>query len=176
MVGSGTVIKDDPELTVRLVENPDQRQPTRFIIDSTLRSSVNAKVFDQSLAKTVLVTTDQADKDKKDQLDGNGVEIWNIRTQTDGKIDLKELLRVMGLHEYCNLLVEGGSRLGTSMLKAGLIDKLCLFFTPNIIGGDGLSSIAELGLTDMSEAYKIKDLKCRQVGCDILMEAYPENK
>jgi diaminohydroxyphosphoribosylaminopyrimidine deaminase/5-amino-6-(5-phosphoribosylamino)uracil reductase len=174
MVGSGTVTKDDPELTVRLVDNPDNKQPTRFVVDSTLRSPINSKVFDQSIAKTVMITTDQADPSKKAELEKKEIEIWTIRALPDGMVDLKELLRVMGLHEYCNLLVEGGSVLATSFLKAGLIDKLSLLYTPTIIGGDGIPPFGQLGLKNIAEAFKLRDLKARPVGDDILIEAYPE--
>jgi len=173
MVGSGTVIKDDPQLTVRLIDNPDKKQPTRFIIDSTLKSPLQSKVFDQTVAKTVLITTDKADQAKRSELEKKEIEIWTIRALSDGMVDIKELLRQMGLHEYCNLLVEGGSGLATSFLKAGLIDKLNLFYTPKIIGGDGIPPFGQLDLKSIAETFNLNDLKARPVGEDILIEAYP---
>lgn len=173
MVGSGTVIKDDPQLTVRLIDNPDKKQPTRFIIDSTLKIPLKSKVFDQTVAKTVVVTTDKADQDKRSELEKKEIEIWTIRALPDGMVDIKELLRQMGLHEYCNLLVEGGSGLATSFLKAGLVDKLSFFYTPTIIGGDGIPPFGQLGYKNITDAFKLRDLKARPVGGDILIEAYP---
>ncbi len=173
MVGSGTVIKDDPELTVRLVDNPDKKQPTRFIVDSTLKSPLQSKVFDQAIAKTVVIITDRADQAKKSELEKKEIDIWTIRALPDGMVDIKELLRQMGLHEYCNLLVEGGSGLATSFLKAGLVDKLSFFYTPAIIGGDGIPPFGQLGLKNIAQAFKLRDMKARPVGDDILIEAYP---
>jgi len=173
MVGSGTVIKDDPELTVRLIDNPDDKQPTRFVIDSTLKCPTNSKIFDQTVAKTVVIITDKADSSKRAELEKKGIEIWNIRALPDGMIDIKELLRVMGLHEYCNLLVEGGSRLAKSFLKAGLIDKFSLFYTPIIIGSDGISPFGQLNISQLESAYKLCDLKVHTIGNDILIEGYP---
>lgn len=173
MVGSETVIKDDPELTVRLVDNSDKKQPTRFIIDSALKSPLQSKVFDQSTAKTVVITTDKADQAKRSELEKKEIEIWTIRALPDGMVDIKELLRQMGLHEYCNLLVEGGSGLATSFLKAGLVDKLSFFYTPTIIGGEGIPPFGQLGFTNIAEAFKLQYLKARPVGADILIEAYP---
>jgi len=155
------------------VDNPDNKQPTRFVVDSTLKSPTNSKVFDQSIAKTVMITTDQADPSRKAELEKKEIEIWTIRALPDGMVDIKELLRQMGLHEYCNLLVEGGSGLATSFLKAGLVDKLSLLYTPTIIGGDGVPPFGQLGLKNIAEAFKLRDLKARPVGDDILVEAYP---
>jgi diaminohydroxyphosphoribosylaminopyrimidine deaminase/5-amino-6-(5-phosphoribosylamino)uracil reductase len=172
MVGSGTVISDDPELTVRLVENHDQRQPTRFIVDSTLRIPVSARVFDQSAAKTVVVTTGKADPLKKAELEKKEIEIWEIRARPDGRVDLGELLRVMGLHEYCSLMVEGGRGLATSLLQEGLADKLSLFYTPCIIGEDGISGCGPLKLEAVGKALRFRDLAASRLGNDILIEAY----
>jgi diaminohydroxyphosphoribosylaminopyrimidine deaminase/5-amino-6-(5-phosphoribosylamino)uracil reductase len=174
MVGSGTVIKDDPDLTVRLIDNPDNKQPTRFVIDSTLKCPTDSKIFDQTVAKTVVITTDKADSSKMTELEKKEIEIWNIRALPDGMVDVKELLRVMGLHEYCNLLVEGGSRLATSFLKAGLIDKFSFFFTPNIIGTEGLPPFGDLKITGIEGIFKLRDLKVQSVGNDILIEGYPK--
>ncbi len=172
MVGSGTVIKDDPELTVRLVDNPDNKQPTRFVIDSTLKSPLTSRAFDQTTAKTVMITTEKADQAKRSELEKKEIEIWTIRALPDGMVDIKELLRQMGLHEYCNLLVEGGSGLATSFLKAKLVDKLSFFYTPNIIGEDGIPPFGQLGLKNITEAFKLRDLQTRAIGNDILIEAY----
>lgn len=173
MVGSGTVIKDDPELTVRLVDNPDKKQPTRFVIDSPLKSPIHSKIFDQTSAKTVVITTDKADQSKRSELEKKEIEIWTIRALPDGMVDIKELLRQMGLHEYCNLLVEGGSRLATSFLKAGLIDKLSFFYTPNIIGREGIPPFGQLDQKNIAGAFNLRDMKARPVGDDIIIEAYP---
>ena len=172
MVGSGTVIKDNPELTVRLAENPDKKQPTRFVIDSHLSIPLERKVFDQSIAKTVVVTTDKADQAKKSELEKKEIEIWTIRALPNGMVDIKELLRQMGLHEYCSLLVEGGSKLAGSLLKAGMIDKVIFFYTPNIIGGDGVSACGGLDLNTLEAAIKFKNVKTRQIGSDTMIEAY----
>jgi diaminohydroxyphosphoribosylaminopyrimidine deaminase/5-amino-6-(5-phosphoribosylamino)uracil reductase len=172
MVGAGTVVKDDPELTVRLVDNPDDKQPTRFILDSTLSVPLTAKVFDQSLAKTVVVTTGAADQGKKAELERREIEVWVAKTDDTGMIDVAALLHTMGLHEYCNLLVEGGARVAASFLKAGLVDKVAFFYAPRLIGSDGVPAIGNLGIDELGKTIHIRDSAMRIVGSEILAEGY----
>jgi len=172
MVGAGTVIADDPELTVRLADNPDDRQPTRFILDGRLTVPLAAKVFDQSMAKTVVVTTAAADPARKAELERREIEVWSAKGDERGRIDLADLLRTMGLHEYVNLLVEGGSRVAASFLAAGLVDKAAFFYSPRLIGGDGVPAVAALGIGDLGKALGLRDLQARRVGDDLLVEGY----
>jgi diaminohydroxyphosphoribosylaminopyrimidine deaminase/5-amino-6-(5-phosphoribosylamino)uracil reductase len=172
LVGAGTVLKDDPQLTVRLVGNPDRKQPTRFILDSTLAVPLSARVFDQSLAKTVVVTTGAADQGKKAELEKREIEVWVAKTGDAGMIDLAALLHTMGLHEYVNLMVEGGSRVAASFLKAGLVDKAAFFYAPKLIGGDGVPAIGELDIRGLDQSILFTDLRIRMVGQDILAESY----
>jgi diaminohydroxyphosphoribosylaminopyrimidine deaminase / 5-amino-6-(5-phosphoribosylamino)uracil reductase len=172
LVGAGTVRTDDPELTVRLVDNPDRKQPTRFILDSKLSVPLTAKVFDQSLAKTVMVTTGAADQGKKAELERREIEVWIAPADDQGMIDVAALLHTMGLHEYCNLLVEGGSRVAASFLKAGLVDKAAFFYSPRLIGGDGVAAVGALGIGQLAAAVMLKDGDARMVGPDLLYQGY----
>jgi diaminohydroxyphosphoribosylaminopyrimidine deaminase / 5-amino-6-(5-phosphoribosylamino)uracil reductase len=172
MAGAGTVIKDDPDLTVRLVDNPDNKQPTRFILDSKLSVPLTAKVFDQSLAKTVVVTTGAADQRKKAELERREIEVWVAKTGPSGMIDLAALLHTMGLHEYCNLLVEGGSRVAASFLKAGLVDKAAFFYAPRLIGGDGVPAVGDLGISALERSILLTEPRVRMVGHDTYIESY----
>lgn len=173
LVGAGTVIADDPELTVRLVDNPEKRQPTRFVVDTALRSPLDRKIWDQSMAKTVLATTSQADQKKLEELVKREIEVWTIDADSSGRVDLEKLVRKMGLHEYYTLLVEGGSRVAAAMLKAGLVDKAAFFYSPRIIGGDGVPACGEMGLTELASAKGFGQMSSVQSGGDLLIEARP---
>lgn len=173
LVGAGTVMADDPELTVRLVDNPEQRQPTRFVVDSTLRSPLDRKIWDQSKAKTVLATTAKADKKKLEELAKREVEVWTIEEDNLGRVDLEALVRKMGLHEYYTLLVEGGGQVAASMLKAGLVDRLAFFYSPRIIGSEGVPGVGGLAVPSLGEDIQLKDLRCSQSGRDLLVEGRP---
>ncbi|HBE73855.1 MAG TPA: bifunctional diaminohydroxyphosphoribosylaminopyrimidine deaminase/5-amino-6-(5-phosphoribosylamino)uracil reductase RibD [candidate division Zixibacteria bacterium] len=171
LVGADTVAADDPELTVRLVENPEKRQPTRFVVDSTLRTALDRKIWDQSAAKTVLATTSRADEGKLKELDKREIEVWTIDADTEGRVDLEKLVRKMGLHEYYTLLVEGGGRVAASMLGAGLVDKISFFYAPRLIGGDGVPSCAGMKTDTLGKALSVKEITYNNIGADLLVEA-----
>lgn len=170
LVGAGTVLADDPELTVRLVDNPESKQPTRFVVDSTLRSPLDRKVWDQSAAKTVLATTSRADEGKLQELDKREIEVWTIDPDSEGRVDLGKLVRKMGLHEYYTLLVEGGGRVAASMLKAGLVDKAAFFYTPRIVGAEGSPAVGGLGIDSLKKTPALGDITYINIGQDLLAE------
>lgn len=132
MVGVGTVIADDPSLTARL--SVPALQPVRVIIDSMLRTPETAKVIQQCKeARTLIITTQSASAEKEARLRSLGVEI--IHSGVGPKVDLAQAMKALGELEISSILLEGGGRLNGSMLEAGLIDKLVLFYAPKIIGG-----------------------------------------
>lgn len=170
LVGAGTVIADDPELTVRLVDNPEQRQPTRFVVDTALRSPLDRKIWDQTKAKTILATTSQADRSKLEELDRRGIEVWIIDFDASGRVDLGKLMHRLGLQEYYTLLVEGGGEIAASMLKAGLVDRIAFFYTPCLIGSEGIPACGALGTSSLKDSIMIKKMKSEAVGQDILIQ------
>ncbi|MBI4727185.1 bifunctional diaminohydroxyphosphoribosylaminopyrimidine deaminase/5-amino-6-(5-phosphoribosylamino)uracil reductase RibD [candidate division TA06 bacterium] len=172
MVGANTVVADDPQLTVRLVDNPESKQPTRFITDGKLSLSLDSKVLTDGQAKTIVVTTSAADQDKKKKIEAKGIDVWTIGKDAKGYVDLKALLHQMGLDEYCSLLVEGGGKLAASFLKLGLVDKIAMIYTPNIIGAQGVAAVGELEITELKDAFKLRDMDCRMLGQDVLIEGY----
>lgn len=176
LVGAGTAVADDPELTVRLVDNPEKVQPTRFLVDSTLRTPLDRKIWDQSAAKTVLATTGRADPGKLKELARREVEVWTIDQDPQGRVNMEKLVRKMGLHEYYTLLVEGGGRVAASMLGAGLVDKAAFFYTPRIIGGDGTAAVGELGSTELGTSIEFEHMSSAQSGQDLLIEARPKGR
>ena len=176
MVGSNTVATDDPQLTVRLVDNPESKQPTRFITDGKLSLSLESKVLTDGKAKTIMVTTSAADQGKKKKIEAKGIDVWTIGKDARGFVDLKALLHQMGLDEYCSLLVEGGGKLAASFLKLGLVDKVAMIYTPNIIGAQGVAAVGELEISELKDAFKLRDMECRMLGQDVLVEGYIVNK
>ncbi|MBI1911195.1 MAG: bifunctional diaminohydroxyphosphoribosylaminopyrimidine deaminase/5-amino-6-(5-phosphoribosylamino)uracil reductase RibD [Deltaproteobacteria bacterium] len=164
MVGSGTVLKDDPELTVRLVKG---RNPKRVVVDSSFQSPLNANIFRQK--GTIVFTTPAASEKKIDEALRMGVEVVVLPASKDG-VDLKRVLKELGKREVTSLLVEGGSRLAASLLKKGLVDRINLYMAPMLIGGDGLSSIGELGIKDLGKAPKLDKISVKRVGNDMLIE------
>jgi len=170
LVGINTVLKDDPSLTARV---PGGRDPIRIIVDSRLRTPLNAKVITQkSAAKTVIATVDSMPKDKLVQLLDAGAELLLARG-TRGKVDLKSLMKLLGSHGITSLLIEGGAEINASALRAGIVDKVVLFIAPLLMSGtDSLCSIGGASPLKLSQAVRLRDVVSRQVGPDLMVEGY----
>ena len=116
-------------------------------------------------------TSDKSKKNKIKQLERKGAEVIYTAANRSGKLNLKKILKTLSKMEITSVLIEGGSRVASSAIKEGLVDKLFLFYSPKIVGGDGLSMISELGIRDMHNALNIKDMKIKRFGNEFLIEA-----
>ncbi|MGA2465803.1 MAG: bifunctional diaminohydroxyphosphoribosylaminopyrimidine deaminase/5-amino-6-(5-phosphoribosylamino)uracil reductase RibD [Thermodesulfobacteriota bacterium] len=169
LVGIGTVLKDDPQLTTRIKKG---RDPYRIILDSRLRIPEEAKVIGNSPSKAIIATTELADRDKIERLEKRGVRIL-ILDSKQGKVDLKSCLPKLGEIEIMSLMVEGGSQINGSFLDEGLIDKIFLFFSPKLIGDkEALGIFGGSGKATLKEAISLNELRVRRIGEDILIEGY----
>jgi diaminohydroxyphosphoribosylaminopyrimidine deaminase/5-amino-6-(5-phosphoribosylamino)uracil reductase len=167
LVGAGTILKDNPQLTTRLVKG---RNPRRIILDSNLKIPPEVKVFqDQAQAPTLLATTAWDAKEKLAERRALGVEVLIVPPDADGRVDLKALLKMLGERDVSSLLVEGGSETITSFLRLGLADKIIAIIAPKILG-KGTDAVGELDVTDLSQAYKLKFTKVYRSGGDIVVE------
>jgi diaminohydroxyphosphoribosylaminopyrimidine deaminase/5-amino-6-(5-phosphoribosylamino)uracil reductase len=167
LVGVDTVIKDNPELTTRLVKG---RHPVRIILDSHLRIPPDAKVLDnQEAARTLIVTTPATPQDILARLLESGMEALVIPPDADGWVDLKELLQTLGKRGISSLLVEGGGKVITSFLRLGLADKLVVIIAPKILG-KGTDAVNDLNITDLAKAYNLTFTKVYRSGEDIVLE------
>lgn len=168
MVGAGTILKDDPELTVRYVRG---KNPLRIVVDSTLRIEANARVLkNQEKAKTIIVTTPLCNKEKLSQLTGAGIEILIINNDNKKRVDLKELLIELGKKEISSVLVEGGSEIITSFLKEKIADRLVIIIAPKIMG-TGTPAVGDLGIKRMDDLIKLSSRKVFRKGNDIIIDA-----
>ena len=174
MVGVGTVIKDNPLLTARDVVKGG-RQPLRIIVDSNLRSPMNAQIF-KSIDKgpvMVIVGSRCKESSKIKKLEEIGVSVVKSRIKK-GMIDLGALMDILGRKEIVNLMVEGGAKLNHSLISAKLVDKLYIFLAPKLlIGGDGLPMCPGRGPARIDGALLLKDLRLRRFEQDIMVTAYP---
>lgn len=168
MVGAGTVLKDDPELTVRHVKG---KNPVRIVVDSMLRIPENAPILkNQKMAKTIIATTHRCDKDKLSQLTGAGIEVLIIDTDDKKRVDLKKLLIELGKREISSILVEGGSEIITSFLKGKIADRLVIITAPKITG-KGTDAVGDLGIERMDDSIKLSVRKVFRKGDDIIVDA-----
>jgi len=170
IIGIGTILRDDPLLTARMKGG---RDPYRIVLDSRLRILEGAKVIHQKPEKTIIATTESAPKEKREALEKKGVQVMTLEAQ-QGRVNLRSLLSRLGEMEMTSLLVEGGSEINGSFLNEGLIDKLFLFLSPKVLGGQALEMFGGKGVETLEKALLLNRLKMRRVGEDILIEGYPK--
>jgi len=170
LVGVNTVLRDDPYLTCRSSKKP-HRHPIRIIVDSRLRLPARMKVF--SNHSPVIVATTLNSNQKVKALEKKGIRILKIR-EKNGRVDLMALMRRLAKDiGITNLMIEGGGEVAASALKEGLIDKCLFFISPKIIGGRSASTPVEgEGISRMNDAIRLKDVKLKRFGEDILVEGY----
>ncbi|HON57959.1 MAG TPA: bifunctional diaminohydroxyphosphoribosylaminopyrimidine deaminase/5-amino-6-(5-phosphoribosylamino)uracil reductase RibD [Smithella sp.] len=167
LVGCKTVIKDNPELTVRLVRG---RNPIRVIVDSHLKISPKAKVFQNTAdAATILATTSGANRPRRMRLSALGVEIISVPADRQGHVDLKKLFERLAQRGISSILIEGGSEIITSALKQNLANRLVTVVSPKIIG-KGIEAVGELNITALDSAKKISIAKAMRLGDDIIID------
>ena len=172
LVGLGTVLHDDPLLTTRLPDGGGVN-PLRVVVDSTLQLPSSAQLTTVTPhCRTLVATTERASETKQRQLEKQGVEILRLQAYDDGRVDIEALLRVLGERGVTSLLVEGGATLSATLLRRHLIDKLVMFVAPKLIGGDGLSVMGACGVETMDQAIFLHSMTSRQVGEDLMLEAY----
>ena len=170
MVGIDTVIKDDPQLTCRI---PGGRNPIRIIVDSNLRIPKNSKILESAKKiKTIIATTKNVDEEKCKYLNDKGVEIIKT-TSVCEKVNLKELMIKLGDLKVDSILLEGGAILNYSALDSEIVDKILVYIAPKIIGGSKAKTpVGGVGITELKDAFRIRDLSTSMVGEDILLEGY----
>ena len=167
MTGSGTVLKDDPQLNVRL--EGEWRQPVKIIIDSLCRTPANAKIL-KGGSETIIVCGKNASEEKIQLLEKAGARIIQVTTDINGKIILPELFKKLAAENISSVFVEGGSSLLGALFDYHLINKVSVFIAPKIIGGkNSLSPIGGTGIEKIADAVKLDSLHTEQIGCDIML-------
>jgi diaminohydroxyphosphoribosylaminopyrimidine deaminase/5-amino-6-(5-phosphoribosylamino)uracil reductase len=170
LIGRGTALADDPELTVRLVKG---RNPHRVILDSGLNLPETAKLFAlKDTAKTLIFHSHDADTGKAAKLRFLGAELIPIQMASGG-IPLREVLAALAKRGIQSVLVEGGAGIFRSFLMEGLWDRLSVFIAPLILGG-GVNFVSGLGFGSMTEALRFKNASFRRTGSQALFEVNNE--
>ncbi len=164
LVGAETVIKDNPQLNVRLVKG---RDPKPIILDGRLRIPLNAKIVKDG---TIVLTLKSADRKKIKPLRERGVIVYEFRRKKSG-IDLKAAMKKLLKDEHISsVLVEGGSVVHGEFLKQGLADDLMVFVGPKLIG-NGLSSVGADLTSTIEKAIGLENVSVKEISGDILITA-----
>ncbi len=171
MVGVGTVCRDDPRLTVRLVAG---RDPLRVVVDSTLRTPLTAAVLAQDAAPgTVLAVTDRAPAAKRDKVRALGASVLRLPGDAGGRVDLVALLAALHERGIGSVLVEGGAQMITALLRARLVDRLAVCIAPKILGA-GIEAVGDLGIRDLTRSLIMTDTSVTAYGVDLILDSRVE--
>jgi 5-amino-6-(5-phosphoribosylamino)uracil reductase/diaminohydroxyphosphoribosylaminopyrimidine deaminase/5-amino-6-(5-phosphoribosylamino)uracil reductase len=166
MVGVGTVLADNPRLTVRLVEG---RSPLRVVLDSTLRIPLDSTVLTDGAAPTLIATTPRAPSERVDTLPRPGVDLLVIGEDEEGHVDLAELLTQLKDRGTRSVLLEGGRQLITTALRERLVDRLVVCISPLVLGS-GIDAVGDLGVDRLAEALTFTDTCFSRLGDDIIFD------
>lgn len=163
MVGIGTVLADDPRITVRRVEG---KNPTRIVVDSEGRTPSDARILDGS-APTIVAITEKASEKNRERLESK-----NAKLITAGKerVDLHSVLEKLEKEGIENLLLEGGSTLNWSMLSQGLVDEIRIAVKPCVIGGEKAKTLVDgEGFEKISDGVDLSLVYSGKVGENLLL-------
>ncbi len=163
MVGIGTVISDDPRLTVRHVPGAS---PNRVVLDCSLRVPSSAKVL-QPEAATTLMTTERSDPGRRDDLRRRGIKV-EVVPELDGHLSLPVAMARLRASGTETLLIEGGSRTITSVLASGLADRLIVSIAPTVIGA-GTEAVDQLGISRVSDGIHLVNRAILPLGDDVVL-------
>jgi diaminohydroxyphosphoribosylaminopyrimidine deaminase / 5-amino-6-(5-phosphoribosylamino)uracil reductase len=171
LVGRGTVQRDDPELTVRMVPLRGARPPVRVVLDSRLSMPLDCKLAEGGGPPVIVATTGDHDRDEARVLRSRGVQVLELTERRD-RVDLRGLLVELGRMEITRLLVEGGPTLVASFMEEGLADRLALFVAPRVFGdAQARSWIEGREVSDAATGLPLLWRRARKVGEDLLLEA-----
>lgn len=160
LVGAGTVVSDDPRLTVRAV--PAERQPLRIAVDSKGRVPADAAMLPQGIVATTAATPHEVQIAWKEA----GAEVL-VLPEASGGVDLAALVEALGVRGIAEVYCEGGARLASSLLRADLVGRLELHYGPVLTGG-GLA-LEDLGVTTMHGALRFEIEDTRRAGDDLIV-------
>jgi diaminohydroxyphosphoribosylaminopyrimidine deaminase/5-amino-6-(5-phosphoribosylamino)uracil reductase len=171
LVGSGTALADDPDLTCRL-PGLAERSPVRVVVDGRLRLPLTGRLVATARdIPTWLITLPDADAARLEALEDAGIEVLEAPPGRDHLIDPARALAMLAASGVTRVLCEGGAHLAAALLRARLVDRLVWFRAPRLIGGDGLPAAMPFGVDALADTagFRLEDV--RPVGGDV-METY----
>ncbi len=188
MVGIGTVLADDPRLTVRRSETGGQvagggraagggspesgpRQPARLVLDTHLRIPADSAIVTGAReVRTIVACCDSVDSSRRAVLENAGVTVWRSAAR-DGVLDLASVLRRAAGEGFISLLSEGGAAVASSLLQSGLVDRVAFFVTPRLYGAGGTPAFGPLDESWWGGLRGFENGSWTEIGGDGLFEA-----
>jgi diaminohydroxyphosphoribosylaminopyrimidine deaminase/5-amino-6-(5-phosphoribosylamino)uracil reductase len=168
IVGLETVRMDDPELTCRIRGG---RDPWRIVLDRRLRVPLQAKLVRQNRGRKTVIVAGDAPARRRAALERLGVEVWEL-PEREGRISLGALLGRLAKLGCLSVMVEGGAATAAAFLAEKKVDKICFFYAPKLIGGDGKEMVGPLGIARVGQARALHDVEVRRLGEDLVVSGY----
>ncbi len=173
IVGIGTVLADDPQLTVRMIKG---KNPVRIIVDSRLRTPLDSKLLSDDFTHQTIIATIENDEKKHEKIKSTGAHIWQFEPDKDNEVPLKSLLEKIAQARMSSVLVEGGAQIATSFIKLRLVDRLVVALAPKILG-KGKEAIGDLEISNVDDSLKLKNVTIKKLGPDFVIDGeilYPD--
>lgn len=164
LTGIGTVLADDPRLTCRLAGAP---RPLRVVLDPDLRTPPDAKVV-HGRGNVLVIGSAEAPKTRRRRLEAAGatVECFDSR----GRRGWRRVLAALARRGVMEVLVEGGSSVAASAIRAGVVNRVSIFYNPRFMGADGIAMTGPLGVRRAADAPRLRTLGVSAIGADLLWE------
>ena len=167
MVGTGTVLADDPELTCR-IENGNN--PVRIVCDTQLRTPLSSKLVTTAKEVPTIIATCCQEESRHKLYQEAGCQVWGVPAKNGG-VDLQALVHRLGQEKIDSVLVEGGGQLNWSLLQAGLVQRVYTYIAPKIFGGAAAKSpVGGIGVDNPQQAFQMRVVATQQLGEDFLLE------
>jgi diaminohydroxyphosphoribosylaminopyrimidine deaminase/5-amino-6-(5-phosphoribosylamino)uracil reductase len=167
LTGIGTVLADDPQMTVR--EFDIGRQPLRIVVDSHLRIPLRSKILQDG---NTVVACLEGQEEKAASLRASGATVLELPA-SEGHVCLASLMQALAAREINEVLVEAGTQLNGALLRADLVDEMVLYYAPTLLGNEARGMFGMPVLTDMAQRVDLDILTLDQIGRDIRVRARP---
>jgi diaminohydroxyphosphoribosylaminopyrimidine deaminase/5-amino-6-(5-phosphoribosylamino)uracil reductase len=170
LVGVGTILQDDPELTPRLIKK--SRPLLRIVIDPMGKTPVNAKVCQTKKSPTLIVVSASCSKTKIRALEKKGCRVM-IGSGSAGKINLSKLMIELGKQSVSSVMIEGGGNTAAQALEQDIVDKVIYIYAPIILGGkDSVTAVEGVGAESPQKAWELKDATILPLGKNWIVRGY----
>ena len=168
LIGIGTLLTDDPKLTVRYSKG---LSPKRIVLDSQLRVPLDAKILSADLAPgTIFISTELASKEKITRIQERGATVQILDKDDRGWVTFPSLWKYIADLGITSVLIEGGSSVQTECLKGSHADRLILFIAPKLLG-TGIDAIGDLGIRNINSAIQLYHVQIKKLDEDYLLTA-----
>lgn len=168
MVGVGTVMADDPMLDCRLSEGG--KNPVRIICDSGLRTPMDSKIVKTASEIRTIIATVSGDESRIKEYESRSCEV--VRTSSNqGRVDLKELMKIIGAEGIDSILLEGGAELNLGALESQIVDEVHTYIAPKIFGGNAKTPVGGAGIENIDDAVMLNPVNITKFDDDIFVES-----